>query len=308
MLGLALAALLAGCTRGGEVSVRVGVPEAWAGPALRAFSRDHGVTVNRVQRFRQTDVVWERGLDAILDLGASGRLAAMPDLGRDRVPSMIGADARWIGLAGFARVIVFDSRRIAEADAPARVLDLAQPARAAALVFADPGRGSSAWHAAALAEVLGEEQALAFYRSLTGAGARAVESEDAVLAALAAGERTLALTDSDLALAAQERHPTLVVVVPDQQPDGLGALLLPIALALTQRGADSEPARALLADLLSAPTTLTLTVSGSQILVLRDTNAPPGMLRAADLRLMAVSLAGVGERLAELRPRLAALR
>jgi iron(III) transport system substrate-binding protein len=303
---VALALLGGGCTRGGEVAVQLGVSDAWAGPVLREFTRQEGTQVNRVREPRQADVLWERDLERLLALAAGGHLASAGG-SADRIASMVGAGDRWVALSGIVRVLVYDPERIGEDAAPTHLLDLARPDLARQALLADPSRGSAAWAAAALVAAVGETRAIDFYRALLGGGARVVDSEEAVLAALVAGERPLALTDSDVAFAAQERVPRLVILVPDQDDGGLGTLLLPIAVALTTRGAQNEPARALVEHLLSIPVTLRLTLSGNQVLVLHDTNAPAGMLRAENLRLMPVAYTELVTRLPSVRTALARL-
>lgn len=300
----------AGCTRGGggEVSVHLGVADGWAGPALRDFGRDHGTTVGRVRDAAQADVLWERDLEPILQLAAGGKLAPVDASSADRITAMVGGQDQWIGLSGIARVILYDPEKIPEADAPTHLLDVAKPENARRLAIADPTRGSAAWSAAALAETVGEARALQFYNALGEHGAQIFDDEEQVVSAVISGERSLAITDSDYALASQEHQPRLVVLVPDQDADSIGTLLLPVALALTKQGAQNAQARALIAHLLSAPTTLSLTLSGNQVLVLRDTNAPAGMLRASDLRTMQVSFTTLAEKLPALRSKLATLR
>ena len=55
------------------------------------------------------------------------------------------------------------------------------------------------------------------------------------------------------------------------------------------------------------PVTLQLTLSGNQVLTLPETNAPAGMLRIVDLKLMPVSYRALATQLAALREVLARL-
>lgn len=297
---------LAGCTRGGAVDVRLGVVDAWAGPALREFSARDDVRIESLRASAErdappADVLWERDLGVVLQAAARGELAPIDGGTPERIAAMVGAERLWVGLSGIVRVLVYDPERIAEEAAPTRLAELARPELARQLVLADPTRGSGLWTAAALMQALGTPRGREIYHGLLRGGARVVDDEDAVLAALAAGSAPLALTDSDVAFAAQERLPRLIIIVPDQDPRGLGALLLPIAVALTRRGAENAAACRLIAYLLSTPVTLRLTLTGNQVLTLRGTNAPPGMLRAEDLHLMAVSLGPLLDRLPAVR-------
>jgi ABC-type Fe3+ transport system substrate-binding protein len=170
------------------------------------------------------------------------------------------------------------------------------------VVMADPTRGDASWYAAALFAALGEGRARALYRDAVANGARVVDGEDAVVEALVAGERPIALTDSNRAFAAQAKQPTLVVSVPDQDDGGLGAFLMPAVVGITQRGADKPASHALVAFLLSAPVARRIAMTADSILVLNDpTEVPAGPLSILSLRVMPVSYADLAARLQAVR-------
>jgi iron(III) transport system substrate-binding protein len=301
---LPLLLAVAACTRQEPVRVAVGVSDAVARPLLSEFGDQRSVPVDA--RCTDCDVLWSADLDTAMALQAGGSFATLPGGDYGRPASMVDPDHRWVASSAVARVIVYDPDRVREADAPAKVVDLARPEVARQLILADPTRGNAAWHAAALFAALGEPRARELYRAVLGGGAQVVRDEDAVIAALLAGERPIALTDSDRAFAAQEKQPTLVVLLPDQDTDGNGVLLLPAVVALTRRGAANPSSRALLDFLLSAPVARRMAMTTDTLFVLNDpAEVPAGILGIHALRVMPVSYADLAARLPAVRGALA---
>lgn len=310
-LVIALLGLASACTREpARVAVAVGVPDGLVRALLREFATDQGVGVDtRRAGDAAADLLWERTPETVLQLAARGAVEAVPGTdGYGRPPSMIDPERRWIATSAVARALVYDPARVADADAPTALLDLSRPEIARQLVLADPAHGDAAWHAAALFAALGESRALEFYRALSANGAQLVGDEAAVVAALLAGQRPIALTNSDRAFAAQEQQPTLVISFPDQRPDGSGVFLLPAVLGITRQGAANPLSRALLDFLLSAPVTRRIALAASSVLVLNDPGEVPAVLLGINaLRVMAVSYADLAARLPAVRAALTRL-
>ena len=306
-----LLCLASACTREpARVAVAVGVSDGLARPLLHEFATDQGVAVDtRRADDAAADLVWDRTPETVQQLAARGAAGTLPGTdGYGRPPSMVDPERHWIATSAVARAFVYDPARVADADAPTAMLDLSRPAIARQLVLADPAHGDAAWHAAALFAVLGEARALELYRGVLGNGAQVVGDEDAVVAALLAGKRPIALTDSDRAFSAQEQQPTLVISFPDQRPDGSGVFLLPAVLGITRQGAANPLSRALLDFLLSAPVTRRMALTANAILVLTDPGeVPAGLLGISTLRVMPVSYADLAARLPAVRAALARL-
>jgi ABC-type Fe3+ transport system substrate-binding protein len=155
---------------------------------------------------------------------------------------------------------------------------------------------------------LGESRARDLYRAVVANGARVVVDDDAVVNALIAGERPIALTDSNRAFAAQAEQPTLVISVPDQDEGGMGAFLMPAVIGITERGTRNPAGQALVEFLLSAPVARRIAMTADSILVLSDpTEVAAGPLSTLDLRVMPVSYADLAVRLPAVRAALRAV-
>jgi ABC-type Fe3+ transport system substrate-binding protein len=287
------------------VAIAVGVPDNLAGPLLREVAADKSIDIqSRGADDADVDLLWMRDPEPALRAAARHELAALPGGNYGRPAALIDPARHWIAVSATARVLVYDPQRIAENDVPTKLLDLARPDVARQLVLADPAQGAGAWHAAALMATLGEAPVLEFYRALLANGASIVVDEDAVAGALAKGERAIALTDSDRALAAQEHQPGLVISFPDQV--GTGAFVLPAVVSVTSRGADHSAVGPLLDHLLSPQFARRVALTANTILVLDDAaEEPAGLLGIGRLRMMPVSYDELAARLPATR---AALR
>lgn len=296
--------VLAGCTHETTpppaVRVATDLGASLARPILGEFAAEREAAIDQT-RVDQAAVLWQRDPETVLRLAADGALAPLPAEAIGARPAMlVDRQRRWAASAAVARVLIYDPQQLADTEAPTRVLDLARPAMAARLLLADPAAGTAVWHAAALCTRLGMEPCAAFFAGLRAAGAQVVADEDAVVAALGAGARPLALIDSDRAYAAQAAQPRLVITIPDQEAGGSGAFVLPWPVAL-RAGASGEPLAAALASYLLAPGQAYRIALSANAFVVAGAETPPGLLNADALRLMDVSYSDLVDRLPAVR-------
>ncbi len=304
-------AAMAGCSREPPVlTLALGVDAEPVGPIVKGFSSQTGITVEIVPVPAQGtavdfDVLWDRDVHAGFRLAALGQLARIHSKHlRERPAALVDPDGYWAAVSGRARVLAYDPELVDPEQAPTRVLQLAEPDWARRLVLADPASGSAAWHAAALFAALGDDGAVDFYRTLKGRGARVVADEGAALAAVAAGERPLALVDSDAASRALDSGQRLSIVVPDQ--DGMGAVLLPTFLFITARGAQGEAGTRLVDHLLSPAVALLLAVLADHIVLQLASEVPGGILSVRQLRTARMSYADLDRTMPDVQRALAA--
>ena len=299
LAALAAMLVLAGCRHEPPLRVALDVPDIIARTLLREFGQAEDLEIDVQPSTARgpcsdCDVVWSKDPATAMALN----LAPLPERDYGRPASMIGPERRWIATSAVARVIVYNPDKVSEDEAPTSVTQLDRPNVAQRLVMADPTRGAAAWYAAALFTALGEKRAAALYHDIAANGAHIVADEDAVVAALLAGERAIALTDNDRAFAAQSKQPTLVVSVPDQAEGGLGAFLLPAVVGITPRGIDRPASRRLVEFLLSPSATRRISLTDDSILVLSDPGeVPAGLLSILKLRVMPAAYAALAARL-----------
>ena len=294
--------VLAGCTHEATprpaVRVTTDLGASLARPLLNEFAAAHELVIDQT-RVDPAAVLWQRDPETVLRLAADGALAPLPAAAvGERPPLLVDRQRRWAASAAVARVLISDPQQLADAEAPTRVLDLARPGMAARLVLADPTTGTALWHAAALCGRLGMEPCTAFFAALRSGGAQVVADEEAVVAALAAGIRPLALIDSDRAYTAQAAVPRLMITIPDQEPDGSGAFVLPWPVGL--RAAGDRHAAALASYLLEPAQAYRIALAANALEV-AGAETPAGMLKAEALKLMDVSYDDLLDRLPAVR-------
>lgn len=126
-----------------------------------------------------------------------------------------------------ARVLIYNTNRIAAADAPRSVRDLAKPEWAARSCLANPLFGTTAFQAAALFEQWGEKAAKEFFEDFSRNGGTMLSSNGEVRRRVAAGQFAVGLTDSDDANIAITEGSPVGVVFPESAEEGL--LVVPCA-------------------------------------------------------------------------------
>ncbi len=160
-------------------------------------------------------------------------------------------DGHWYGFAARARVLLVNTELLGDSPPPSSIHALIDPRWKGQVGVAKPLFGTTATHAACLFAVWGPERAKAYFRQLQEQ-AQILPGNRQVAQAVAGKQLVFGLTDTDDAMLEIERGMPVQIVYPDQQPDGLGTLLIPNTLALIRGGPHPSAAEQLL-DFLLAP-------------------------------------------------------
>ena len=201
---LVLAATLgAGCgSNDNELTVYSGRSVELIGPLLDQFAEETGIDVG--VRYGDTAaltaLLLEEGdrTDADLfiaqDAGALGTLQRaglftdLDDELLDRVPEVYRSPAgQWIGLSGRARVVVYNTERVAAEDLPASILDFTDPMWDGRIGWAPTNGSFQAW-LTALRVAEGEDAARAWLDGVEANGATVYPSNSAIVDAVGRGE------------------------------------------------------------------------------------------------------------------------
>lgn len=323
-IGAALLAAIAtaGCSpeAPNEVVVYTSVDDVFARPIAEQFTRETGVRVNLVpdteetkstsllnrliaERARpQADVFWSGDPVRAAVLKSNGvsepyrspQAAGLPDLYNDR-------DAHWTAFSARARVLIYNTELVPESERPTSVMDLLDPRFAGRACIANPLFGTTSMHAAALFQVLGEQNAREFFEQFIANGGTIVSSNGEVRRRVAAGDFALGITDTDdFNVAFQEGQPVRAVY-PDA--DGIGTLIIPNAAVLIAGAPNPAGGRQFIGFLLRPETEQALAESAAAQMPLRaGVPAPDHVRSVASLTPMAVDyseLAGELEQLSE---------
>lgn len=220
------------------------------------------------------DLFWNNEILNTLRLKQKGLLVPFRPSRADDLPETFRAkDGTWYGFAARARVLIVNTKLVAEADRPKGIKDLLDPRWKGKVGFAKPLFGTTATHAACLFTAWGDEKAKVFFRDLKANGVQVFSGNKGVAQAVGAGQIAFGLTDTDDAMGEVDAGNPVAIVYPDREPGSLGTLFIPNTLAVL-KGAPHPKAAEALADALLSPEVEGALATGpsAQIPLLKSTN------------------------------------
>lgn len=187
---------------GGTLTIYSGRSEELVGPLVERFKEETGLDV-RVAYAGTTDlaatileegdaspadVFFAQDAGALGAVAAEGRLAVLPTSTLQKVDDRFSAGTgTWTGVSGRARVVAYDSRVLADADLPASIDAFTDPAWKGRIGWA-PTNASLQSFVTAYRLLEGDEAAKAWLQGIQANEPKVYDGNDAVLAAIAAGE------------------------------------------------------------------------------------------------------------------------
>lgn len=301
-----------------EVVVYSSVDEIFARPIAESFERESGIPVRLVPDTEETKstgllnrLIAEKGRPRA-DVFWSGdpvRAAILKSEGVSapyRSPEAAGLpaaysdpDGYWTSFSARARVLIYNTRLVSDAERPTSIMDLVDPSFKGRAAIANPLFGTTSMHAAALFQVLGEARAREFFEQFAMNDGAIVSSNGEVRRRVAAGDFDIGVTDTDdFNVAFREGRP-VGRAYPDQ--DGLGTLVIPNAAVLIANSPHAEAGRRFIDFLLSADTERALAESDAAQMPLRASlEVPDNVVRVGEIRAMSVDYAALARELPSL--------
>lgn len=186
----------------GELVIYSGRSETLVAPIIEQFADATGIDVE--VRYGSTPemaaALLEEGTKSPADVflaqdpgglgavSAAGLLAPLPEDLLNRVPEAFRAPGgNWVGISGRARVVVYNTETLTEADLPEDIWDFTDPAWRGRLGWA-PSNGSFQAMVTAMRAVWGEERTAEWLTGILANEPVAYEGNTAVVSAVAAGE------------------------------------------------------------------------------------------------------------------------
>lgn len=216
--GAAVVAVIAGCASpgttatpdptgassepSGPITVYSGRSEELVGPLLDQFTEATGIEVEA--RYGDTaemaslimtegenspaDVFFAQDAGALGAVAGEGLLADLPQSTLDRVDSRFRSpDGKWVGVSGRARVVVYNTEALTEADLPESIHDFTDPSWSGRIGWA-PTNGSFQAFVTALRVLEGDEAAQEWLEGIQANDPSVYEGNGAALDAVIAGE------------------------------------------------------------------------------------------------------------------------
>lgn len=266
----ALACSPARAATANEVVVYCALDREFSEPILKRFEKETGVVARasydvestksvalaerilREKRRPRCDLYWNNEILNTLRLEKAGVLAADESKQGSEYPAQWRSpDHRWYGFAARARVLIVNEKKLAGRKAPERIEQLTDPAWKNEVGIAKPLFGTTATQVASLFAVWGAEKTKRWLLELKANGVHILGGNKRVAEEVGAGLLTCGLTDTDDAASEIAAGRSVRQVFLDQEPDGLGTLVIPNAIALVDGSPNRENARRLREFLLS---------------------------------------------------------
>ena len=281
------------------VTVYVSTDRVFSEPVLRVFEHRRGIHVNAVYDTEETkstglanrllaererahaDVFWSNEPVRTLVLQSRGVLAPYRSpSASDIPPTFKDPDGYWTAFSARVRVIAYNTTLVPEKEAPASVLDLAEPKWKGQVAIADPRFGSTSFHVAALYVSLGDEKADDFFRRLKANSVKIVGGNSVVRDMVVKGEVKAGLTDTDDVNVALAGGAPIAMVMPDK--DGMGVPMMPNMVSMVAGAPHPEEAKQLIDYLLSHDVEAMLAKSEAVQIPLRPSVPGPAHLPRID--------------------------
>jgi iron(III) transport system substrate-binding protein len=316
-----LVALTAACQRSTPaVVVYTSEDQVFSEAILKDFEKSTGIQVRAVydteetkstgvalrivaeREHPQADVFWANEPLRPVMLNQQGLLDAYRSPNADEIPARYrDPDGYWTGFAARARVIIYNTNLVKAEEAPASIMDLANPRWKGKAGLANPLFGTTTTQIAGLFALWGEPATTRFLDAVKANGIKLVTSNGEAKDLVVSGELAWAFTDTDDASEALEQHKPVAVVYPDQA--GVGTLVMPNAVALVKGAPNPEPAKKLIDYLLSREVEEKLAKStAAQMPLHRNVAVPPNVRPVSTIKDMAVAFATLGKTIDQVLP------
>jgi len=301
-----------------EVVVYTSVDDVFARPVAEDFTSQTGIVVRLVtdteetkstgllnrlmaeKKRPQADVFWSGDPVRAAILKRHGVAAPYRSPAADGLPPEFSdPEGFWTGFSTRARVLIYNTDLIPEAQAPSSIFDLNDPQFSGRACLANPLFGTTSMHAAALFSVLGQEGATEFFDAFLEGGGRVLTSNGEVRRRVSSGEFALGLTDTDDANVARLEGSPIAVVYPDGE--GIGTLLVPNCAVLIAGAPHAEAGRRFIDFLISPRTESALAAcEAAQIPLRPGVMVPEGMITLAEIKAMEVDYSELAAQLEDL--------
>jgi iron(III) transport system substrate-binding protein len=287
-----------------QVIVYTSVDQVYSEPVLKVFERKSGIkvkalydveaskTVGLVNRLLAekdrpyADVFWNSEAGRTIQLKKAGVLQPYISINSGVFPTSVkDVEGYWTGFAARARVLIYNTKLVADSAAPRSIFDFCAPQWRRKAAIAYPLFGTTATHVAALYEQLGPDSTERFLKGLVANGILVVDGNAVSRDMVAEGKIPAGFTDTDDAMEALGRGDPIKIVFPDS--GGIGTLLIPNTVALIKNCLHKDAGKKLIDFLLSAEAeNLLVSLKSAQIPLRPDSKRAEGFPAIQSIRIM----------------------
>src|SRR5438874_4454291 len=318
---LALITILTSCrpTNSRTVVVYVSEDQVFSEPILKDFERETGITAKSVfdteeskstgvmnrliaeKDNAQADVYWANEpvrADALKQRGVSAPYVSASAEGI--ADQFKDPDHYWTGFSARARVLLVSAGSTIKL---AGVMAYTEPSAKGRTAIANPLFGTTTDYVAALFTIWGDERAKTFMNDMKKNEVKITTSNGESTDFVTTGQVDFSLVDSDDAVNTKKKAKPVEMIYPDQEPNGIGVLILANALALIKGALHEENGKRLIDYLLSKETERKLAFADcAQIPLHSGVEIPPEIPRIEEIKPMRVSYADLARKMEEIQP------
>ncbi len=201
----------------------------------------------------QADVFITTELFTVQSLAQQGVFQSYRPVGADQLPAeFLGADNLWTGLTRRARVIMYNADLVTQQELPTSIFDLTDPKWKGQVAAAGSTNGSMQAQIAALRQLNGEEETLAWLSGLIANEVTFFGGHTDVRKAVGAGEFKLGLVNHYYYYLQKAEGSNVGIIFPDQGEGQIGLITNATAAAVVNGAPHVDAAQAFM-DFLVSP-------------------------------------------------------
>lgn len=165
-------------------------------------------------------------------------------------PAFHAEDGSWVGVSGRARVIMYNTDKVAEGDVPSSVFDLTDPKWKGEVAIPSTANSSFTAWVSSLRKLRGDDATREFLQALKDNDLNVLNEHTDVRNAVGAGEFSIGLVNHYYYQLEKQEGSPVGVVYPDQGADDIGVLVNVAAASIVDGAPHEENARAFMRFLL----------------------------------------------------------
>jgi len=301
----------------GEVVIYTSVDQIFSEPVLKAYEQETGVKVKAVYDVEATktvglinrlmaekdrpkcDVFWNSEVGRTIVLREKGILTPYRSPSAQEIPEGFkDKEGYWTGFAARARVLIYNTEMVDEAEVPKSIFELTEPKWKGKVALGYPLFGTTATHVAALYVRLGKDGAEDYLKTLEANQVVIVDGNAVARDMVVEGKLPIAFTDTDDVNVAVQSGKPVKMIYPDME--GIGTLLIPNTVCLIKNAPHPQEGKKLIDYLLSREVESKLAFCESAQMPLRGgVKSPEHVPSYTSIKAMKVDFYRIAERMDE---------
>jgi len=223
----------------------------------------------------KADVFWNGEILQTIKLKENNVLEKYISNNTNLIPDKyIDFENYYSSFGGRLKVFLVNTNILDESDYPNSILDLINNNKIESnkIAISNPVFGTTSTYVAALYALLGENSTYDLFSTILSKKVNILNGNAQVRDLVSNGKLSYGLTDSDDALSAINKGYPVKIIIPDQNKDSFGTLLIPNTVSLIKNGPNKKNGELFIDFLLDISTTEKLIDSGWIQIPLRKTN------------------------------------